>query len=263
MSTHWLQALTKALQVPPPLSCRRRPTVLPTSPTPEHAFSWSTSLQTGKRKNGRWPTGLQVSVLARRKTDNISRIASDFSKYLRSCEPSCQALVLVWGIMAKPDRLQSCKEQSVRHGLVRRSNAESWIKDCSGIRFVHFHKADAMVRTRENMDGRQVAEDFLSVARTGNFSQSASERHVTQSAFSRRISGLRRRTKFSPASAAAHGRDCIAPIMKTTESRRSIAIQAWEESTCISATEMCLILAPISAGDTPEFSGGGTCQGRP
>ena len=33
-------------------------------------------------------------------------------------------------------------------------------------------------------------EDFLSVARTGNFSQSASERHVTQSAFSRRIKSL-------------------------------------------------------------------------
>ena len=33
-------------------------------------------------------------------------------------------------------------------------------------------------------------EDFLSVARTGNFSQSASERNVTQSAFSRRIKSL-------------------------------------------------------------------------
>ena len=33
-------------------------------------------------------------------------------------------------------------------------------------------------------------EDFLSVARTGNFSQSASERHITQSAFSRRIKSL-------------------------------------------------------------------------
>ena len=33
-------------------------------------------------------------------------------------------------------------------------------------------------------------EDFLSVARTGNFSQSASEMHITQSAFSRRIKAL-------------------------------------------------------------------------
>ena len=33
-------------------------------------------------------------------------------------------------------------------------------------------------------------EDFLSVARTGNFSKSAAERHVTQSAFSRRIKAL-------------------------------------------------------------------------
>ena len=33
-------------------------------------------------------------------------------------------------------------------------------------------------------------EDFLSVARTGSFSQSATERHVTQSAFSRRIKAL-------------------------------------------------------------------------
>jgi DNA-binding transcriptional LysR family regulator len=33
-------------------------------------------------------------------------------------------------------------------------------------------------------------EDFLSVARTGNFSQSAAERHITQSAFSRRIKAL-------------------------------------------------------------------------
>ena len=33
-------------------------------------------------------------------------------------------------------------------------------------------------------------EDFLSVARTGNFSLSAAERHVTQSAFSRRIKSL-------------------------------------------------------------------------
>lgn len=33
-------------------------------------------------------------------------------------------------------------------------------------------------------------EDFLSVARTGSFSRSAAERHVTQSAFSRRIKSL-------------------------------------------------------------------------
>jgi LysR family transcriptional regulator, hypochlorite-specific transcription factor HypT len=33
-------------------------------------------------------------------------------------------------------------------------------------------------------------EDFLSVASTGNFSRSASERHITQSAFSRRIKSL-------------------------------------------------------------------------
>ena len=33
-------------------------------------------------------------------------------------------------------------------------------------------------------------EDSLSLARTGNFSRSAEERHVTQSAFSRRIQAL-------------------------------------------------------------------------
>ncbi len=39
------------------------------------------------------------------------------------------------------------------------------------------------------MEGKWL-EDFLSVARTGNFSRSATERHVTQSAFSRRIKSL-------------------------------------------------------------------------
>lgn len=39
------------------------------------------------------------------------------------------------------------------------------------------------------MEGKWL-EDFLSVARTGNFSSSADERHVTQSAFSRRIKAL-------------------------------------------------------------------------
>ena len=33
-------------------------------------------------------------------------------------------------------------------------------------------------------------EDFLSLARTGSFSRSAEERHVTQPAFSRRIKSL-------------------------------------------------------------------------
>ena len=33
-------------------------------------------------------------------------------------------------------------------------------------------------------------EDFLSVARTGSFSLSAAERHITQSAISRRIKAL-------------------------------------------------------------------------
>jgi len=33
-------------------------------------------------------------------------------------------------------------------------------------------------------------EDFISLARTRNFSRSAEERHVTQSAFSRRIQAL-------------------------------------------------------------------------
>ena len=33
-------------------------------------------------------------------------------------------------------------------------------------------------------------EDFVSLARTGNFSRSAGERHITQSAFSRRIQAL-------------------------------------------------------------------------
>ncbi|MBV8524753.1 MAG: LysR family transcriptional regulator [Acetobacteraceae bacterium] len=33
-------------------------------------------------------------------------------------------------------------------------------------------------------------EDFVSLARTGSFSRSAEERHVTQSAFSRRIQAL-------------------------------------------------------------------------
>lgn len=39
------------------------------------------------------------------------------------------------------------------------------------------------------MEGKWL-EDFLSVARTGNFSRSAAERHITQSAFSRRIKSL-------------------------------------------------------------------------
>ena len=39
------------------------------------------------------------------------------------------------------------------------------------------------------MEGKWL-EDFLSVARTGNFSHSADERHVSQSAFSRRIKAL-------------------------------------------------------------------------
>ena len=39
------------------------------------------------------------------------------------------------------------------------------------------------------MEGKWL-EDFLSVARTGNFSRSATERHITQSAFSRRIKSL-------------------------------------------------------------------------
>ncbi len=39
------------------------------------------------------------------------------------------------------------------------------------------------------MEGKWL-EDFLSVARTGSFSRSAAERHITQSAFSRRIKSL-------------------------------------------------------------------------
>lgn len=39
------------------------------------------------------------------------------------------------------------------------------------------------------MEGKWI-EDFLSVARTGSFSLSANERHITQSAFSRRIKSL-------------------------------------------------------------------------
>ncbi len=39
------------------------------------------------------------------------------------------------------------------------------------------------------MDGKWL-EDFLCVARTGSFSRAATERHITQSAFSRRIKAL-------------------------------------------------------------------------
>lgn len=41
------------------------------------------------------------------------------------------------------------------------------------------------------MDGKWL-EDFLSVSRTGSFSRSATEQHITQSAFSRRIKALER-----------------------------------------------------------------------
>lgn len=41
------------------------------------------------------------------------------------------------------------------------------------------------------MDGKWL-EDFLCVARTGNFSRAATERHITQPAFSRRIQALER-----------------------------------------------------------------------
>lgn len=41
------------------------------------------------------------------------------------------------------------------------------------------------------MDGKWL-EDFLSVSRTGSFSRSAAEQHITQSAFSRRIKALER-----------------------------------------------------------------------
>jgi len=66
-------------------------------------------------------------------------------------------------------------------------------------------------------------------------------------------------TSLTALHAAAHGRVSTTPVVKTTESRRSIAIQAREESTRISATEMRLTLAPISSGDTPEFSGVAAC----
>jgi hypothetical protein len=58
----------------------------------------------------------------------------------------------------------------------------------------------------------------------------------------RRISELRRRTIFSPMlspqSAAKHGRSSTTPVVKTTENRRSIAIQASAENAPLSATEM-------------------------
>ena len=62
-------------------------------------------------------------------------------------------------------------------------------------------------------------------------------------------------TSLTALHAAAHGRVSTTPVVKTTESQRSIATQASEENARISATNMRLILAPISPGDTPEFSG--------
>ncbi len=77
-------------------------------------------------------------------------------------------------------------------------------------------------------------EDFLSVARTGNFSQSASEMNITQSAFSRRIKALEQwvgvalidrstyPTRLTPAGERFHeaARDATAALLKTRQDLR-------------------------------------------
>ena len=62
-------------------------------------------------------------------------------------------------------------------------------------------------------------------------------------------------TSLTALHAAAHGRVSTTPVVKTTESQRSIAIQASEENARISATGNPLTLPRSSSGDTPEFSG--------
>ena len=77
-------------------------------------------------------------------------------------------------------------------------------------------------------------EDFLSVARTGNFSQSASEMHITQSAISRRIKALEQwvgvalidrstyPTRLTPAGERFReaARDATAALLKTRQDLR-------------------------------------------
>ena len=77
-------------------------------------------------------------------------------------------------------------------------------------------------------------EDFLSVARTGNFSQSANEMHITQSAFSRRIKALEHwvgvalidrstyPTRLTPAGERFRdaARDATAALLKTRQDLR-------------------------------------------
>ena len=77
-------------------------------------------------------------------------------------------------------------------------------------------------------------EDFLSVARTGNFSQSAGEMHITQSAFSRRIKTLEQwvgvalidrstyPTRLTPAGERFRdaARDATAALLKTRQDLR-------------------------------------------
>ena len=78
-------------------------------------------------------------------------------------------------------------------------------------------------------------EDFLSVARTGNFSQSAGEMHITQSAFSRRIKALEQwvgvalidrstyPTRLTPAGERFRdaARDATAALLKTRQDLRA------------------------------------------
>ena len=79
-------------------------------------------------------------------------------------------------------------------------------------------------------------EDFLSVARTGNFTKSAAERHVTQSAFSRRIKVLEQwvgvalidrstyPTRLTAAGEQFHevARDSMALLLKTRHDLRHV-----------------------------------------
>lgn len=79
-------------------------------------------------------------------------------------------------------------------------------------------------------------EDFLSVARTGNFSQSAGEMHITQSAFSRRIKALEQwvgvalidrstyPTRLTPAGERFRdaARDATATLQKTRQDLREV-----------------------------------------
>lgn len=86
------------------------------------------------------------------------------------------------------------------------------------------------------MEGKWL-EDFLSVARTGSFSVSAAERHITQSAFSRRIKALEQwvgvalidrssyPTRLTPAGQRFHAaaREATASLLNTRQELRQAA----------------------------------------